>query len=242
MYTKTLLCSLLLIASPTILANPVYQQETPNPSHNEVTAGSVGLVAGTLIAGPFGAIIGGSLGVMTGHQQTKTETITEQKYFITELEQELDVVSAQLAQSKIEVSQLENSQKQIQDELQHYGDGMQEVIHSYQFDIYFMSNDNAVQSHAQQGLLKLVELLKNNPDIEARIDAHSDWRGSDDDNFQLAQKRLDSIANYLSTRGVNNVQILTTNYGENENMNKGSWGEELFYDRRVTITLSVLDR
>lgn len=245
MYTKTLLCSLLLIASPAIMANSVYQPASSSDSHHEVTAGSVGLVAGTLIAGPFGAIIGGSLGVMTGNQQRKTETITEQQHFIAELERDLELISAELSQSKLHVSQLETSQQQLQSEFnlsqQTYDNNAQQFIELYQFDVYFLSNSDVIDSHAQQGLLKLAELLKNNPDIKARIDAHSDWRGSDDSNFELAKTRLNSVEGYLSLNGANSSQILTTNYGENQNMNNGSWGEELFYDRRVTITLNSFD-
>jgi outer membrane protein OmpA-like peptidoglycan-associated protein len=234
-----------MIASPVIMANPVYQPASSNDSHHEVTAGSVGLVAGTLIAGPFGAIIGGSLGVMTGNQQRKTETITEQQHFIAELEHDLDLISAELSQSKLHVSQLESNHQQLQNDFnqsqQSYDDDIQQFLAGYQFDVYFLSNSNVIDSHAQQGLLKLAELLKNNPGIQARIDAHSDWRGSDYSNFELAKTRLNSVEDYLSLKGANSSQILTTNYGENENVNNGSWGEELFYDRRVTITLNSFD-
>ncbi|PHS26846.1 MAG: hypothetical protein COA83_02180 [Methylophaga sp.] len=242
MHTKTLLCSLLFIASPAIMASPVYQPKSPSTSHHEVTAAGVGLVAGTLIAGPFGAIIGGSMGVFAGHQQSQTETITEQQHFISQLEQDLELINTELSQSKLQISQLEISQQQLQSEFnlsqQAYDDNAQQFIDSYQFDVYFLSNSDVIHSHAQQGLLKLAELLKNNPDIGARIDAHSDWRGSNDSNFELAKTRLNSVEGYLSLHGANSSQILTTNYGENENINNGSWGEELFYDRRVSITLS----
>lgn len=104
--------------------------------------------------------------------------------------------------------------------------------------MYFLTNSKNIEAHAQQGLLKLATLLKNNPNIKARIEAHSDWRGSDDVNFQIAQNRLDAVSHYLSLYGSNSSQLLLTNYSENQNKHNGSWGEELFYDRRVTITLS----
>ena len=246
MHTKTLLCSLLIITSPTLMANSVYQPQSPSNSHHEVTAVGVGLVAGTLIAGPFGAIIGGSIGALTGHQTSQTETITEQQHFISELEHDLELINTKLSQSKLKISQLATNQQQLQSEFnlsqQSYDDKAQQFIASYQFDVYFLSNSTVIHSHAQHGLLKLAALLKNNPDIEASIEAHSDWRGSDDSNFILAKNRLNSIEEYLSLKGAHRTQLLTTNYGENKNMNKGSWGEELFYDRRVTITLKCFAR
>ena len=238
MHTKKILCHLLLIASPTIMANPVYQTEPVNTSHHEATAGGVGLVAGSLIAGPLGAIIGGSLGVLSGYQQTQTNTITEQQHFITELELDLALINTELSQSKVKISQLESTQQQLQDSIQHYDTNVGSLLSSYHFDTYFLSNRDDIQVQAQYGLLKLASLLKNNPNITAHIEAHSDWRGSNDHNFLLAQNRLDSVAQYLSIQGVNNAQLQSTNYGENKNMQTGLWGEELFYDRRVTITLS----
>ncbi len=243
MHTKTLLCSLLLIASPAIIATPVYQPESADSSHHEATVGGVGLVAGSLIAGPFGAIIGGSLGVLTGHQQTQTETITEQQHFITALEKDLDIISTELSQSQSKISRLESSKQQLQTDFdlsqQNHNDNTKQIINSYQLDVYFLSNSDIVHSHAQQGLLLLAELLKSNPNIKANIEAHSDWRGSNDNNYKLAKTRLDSVEKYLVMKGANKMQFLTTNYGESNNMNNGSWGEELFYDRRVTITLNL---
>lgn len=243
MHTKTLLFSLLFITSPMTMADPFYQPASENNAHHEATVGGIGLVAGSLIAGPFGAIIGGSMGVLTGHQQSQSETITEQQHFIAELEQDLNSVHSQLLQSKNRITQLESSEQQLQNQAKsaqiNYSTDTQQFITSYQFDIYFLTNSNAIQTHAQQGLFKLAELLKNNPNIQANIEAHSDWRGSEDINFQLARQRLNAITNTLTLTGVNNAQLLATNYGENANKNSGSWGEELFYDRRVTITLSA---
>jgi outer membrane protein OmpA-like peptidoglycan-associated protein len=242
MHTKKVLCSILFLTSPLIMAEPIYQSTSPNTSQHEVTNGSVGLVAGSLIAGPLGAIIGGSIGVLTGHQQTQSKTITEQQKFIADLELDLAVINTELSQSKLKISQLESTQLQVENTLQQYNETVKNVASGYQFDLYFLSNSDTIQSHAQQGLVKLAILLKNNPTITARIEAHSDWRGSNDENFQLAQKRLDSVAHYLSLQGTDNAQLQTTNYGENQNMNHGSWGDELFYDRRVTITLICFSR
>jgi outer membrane protein OmpA-like peptidoglycan-associated protein len=243
MHTKTLLFSLLLIASPFSMADSFYEPSSENNAHHEATIGGVGLVAGSLIAGPFGAIIGGSLGVMTGHQQSQSETITEQQHFITELEQDLNIVNSDLLQSKNHIKQLESTEKQLQKQYNtaqtNYKTQVKQFISSYQFDVYFLTNSNGIQTHAQQGLFKLADLLKNNPRVQANIEAHSDWRGNEDINYNLAQKRLDSITNKLVLTGVNNSQLLATNYGEQANNNSGSWGEELFYDRRVTITLNL---
>lgn len=250
MYKKALYLSLLLSASPITMADNFYQNNSnTNQSHHEVTSGGIGLVIGTLAAGPLGAIIGGSLGVMNGHQQAQGELITQQDLTISQLEQELTLQMTSLAQHKQQLTTTKEhfqiSQKSVQkleteqqqSKQKHRGD-LINFANSYQFDVYFMTNSTLVSDHSQQGLLKLASLLTNNQHIHANIEAHSDWRGSDDVNNLLAEKRLTAISQQLIQAGSRQEQLLTTNYGEYSNINQGSWGEELFYDRRVTITLS----
>ncbi|HDY86045.1 hypothetical protein LCGC14_0950100 [marine sediment metagenome] len=252
MYKKALSLSLLIVSSPAIMADNFYSQSPAqlnasqtNKSQHEATSGGVGLVVGALAAGPLGAIIGGSMGVLVGNQQSKAETITMQSHAISELEQELSQITIELDKSektlqtahanieKLELSQQQFSKKHREDLIQ--------FSNSYQFDIYFLTNGAMINAHAQQGLNKLAELLRNNPNIHADIEAHSDWRGTNDANNQLASQRLSAVSNQLAQAGTQSNQLLTTNYGEQSNEHRGSWDEALFYDRRVTITLRYFE-
>jgi outer membrane protein OmpA-like peptidoglycan-associated protein len=203
------------------------------------------LVIGSLASGPLGAVIGGSMGVMAGNQQTKSATITQQKQSISELESELSLTMTKLKLSNKEqstslrkVQVLEASKLQLQQ--QHRAESMLFAA-GYQFDIYFMTNRYDLTTHSQQGLMKLAELLSNNPHIYAIIEAHSDWRGSNDANCLLARQRLSAVTEQLLQAGSKAEQILATSYGEQANVNSGSWGDELFYDRRVTISLNYFE-
>lgn len=230
MNTKMIGLTLLISLSPAVLA-----ENLPSDNHHEVTAGGIGLVVGSLAAGPLGAIIGGSLGVMTGHNQTQTETIHHQQQHIADLERELSQTLADLSLTETAMKTLENQQhhqyQQYLSERTHYAD-------SYQLDIYFLTNSSALHPQAQQGLDKLVHLLKNTPNLRADLAAYSDWRGTDDANCLLANQRLTKVANYLRNNGALPEQLLATNYGEHNVYSQNSRGEQLFYDRRVTISLS----
>lgn len=247
MYKRALSLSLLIAASPTIMADNFYHLAPPTSNTNyEATSGSVGLLVGTLAGGPIGAIIGGSMGIMIGNQQNKAEMITTQKHTIAELEQELSQIVTELAQSKTtvqtaqtKIKTLESAQQQF---LQQHREDLIQFTKSYQLDIYFLTNSSSLTAHAEQGLIKLAELLQNNPNIYANIEAHSDWRGSNDANSQLAKQRLSAVSNQLLAQaGMTPNQLLTTNYGEQANTHSGSWDEALFYDRRVTINLSYFE-
>jgi len=246
MYKKALGLSLLLATSSTLMADSFYNDESVVVgTHHEATAGGVGLIIGGLAGGPLGAIIGGSMGVMTGNNQTKNDTIEQQRVSISELENDLSIKisklskltqSHQLSKQKIQILEVAEQQSQQT----HRGE-LIEFANSYQYDIYFMTNSDVISAHAQQGLIKLAELLQSNDHVYANIEAHSDWRGSDDVNCLLARQRLTAVTDQLLQAGGQSDHMMATSYGEHANVNQGSWGEELFYDRRVTITLSYFE-
>ena len=246
MSNKVLYLTLLLATSPIVMADSFYQpKNTALNTHHEVTSGGIGLVVGTLAGGPLGAIIGGSMGVMAGNQQTKQETIKERKTAINQLEKDINDVTLSLEQSK-KASQTAQSTIQSleltqRDKQQQYREALIQFTNSYQLDIYFTTNSSLIEQQTQNGLAKLSKLLQNNSHIYANIEAYSDWRGTDDANCLLARQRLTAVNTLLTEAGSKPEQLLSTNYGEHAANNKGSWGEELFYDRRVTITLRYFE-
>lgn len=228
------------------MAESFYPTDSVKPqTHHEAISGGIGLVVGSIAAGPLGAIIGGSMGVMAGNQQSKTETITSQQHSISRLEQDLEHIMAELAQSKITTqtaqSTIEILESDKQDSQQQHRAEQIQFANSYQFDIYFMTNSHSITHHSQQGLIKLAQLLQENEHIYANIEAHSDWRGSDDANCLLARQRLSAVTQHLIEAGGHQDQLLATSYGEHANSNQGVWGDELFYDRRVTISLNYFE-
>lgn len=227
------------------MADTFIDNTTKVTPHHEVKSGGLGIVIGSLIAGPLGAIVGGSLGVMNGHQQSQNDSLNDQKNVISELENELSLKMAALSnaqdinqQSLTTINTLKTTMHNAE---QHYNENVIQFVESYQLDLYFMTNSNDMTDHAQHGLKKLAKLLAQNENVHANIESHSDWRGSDDINCALAAERLGNVVDYLTQVGSNQSQLLTTNYGEHANLNEGAWGEELFYDRRVTITLSYFE-
>jgi outer membrane protein OmpA-like peptidoglycan-associated protein len=230
--------TLFLSISSNLLANTTLD----NPSHHEATSGGIGLITGAIVAGPIGAIIGGSMGVMTGHNQSKQEIILQQENALVAKQESISKLEDELSQLTYSLSSLENEKQQLiakqsNLEQQHIIE-LKQFAKSYQFDLYFLTNSSDIHPQALQGLDKLAVLLQRHPQLQANLEAHSDWRGSLDNNCILAQHRLSQVNNQLTQAGVNPSQLLATNYGEQENYHKNSWDENLFYDRRVTISLS----
>lgn len=60
----------------------------------------------------------------------------------------------------------------------------------------------------------LVRLLELNPTITIELMAHTDHVGGDQFNFELSQKRAQSVVNYLVEKGVNPQRLVAKGYGE----------------------------
>jgi len=67
---------------------------------------------------------------------------------------------------------------------------------------------------------KLIALMKEFPDLEIRVESHTDSRGSDEYNMLLSKKRAKASFDYLSSKGVDPNRILYHGYGETKLLNK----------------------
>ncbi|MDX1285156.1 MAG: OmpA family protein, partial [Draconibacterium sp.] len=60
----------------------------------------------------------------------------------------------------------------------------------------------------------LVEILVFNPTIVIELMAHTDHVGSDQFNFDLSQKRAQSVVDYLIEKGISSQRLVAKGYGE----------------------------
>lgn len=60
----------------------------------------------------------------------------------------------------------------------------------------------------------LVDLLNENPNVTIELAAHCDYRGKDEYNERLSQRRAESVVNYLMEHGIDSVRLTPVGYGE----------------------------
>ncbi len=60
----------------------------------------------------------------------------------------------------------------------------------------------------------LVDMLNLNPTITIELMSHTDHVGSDPFNFDLSQKRAQSVVDYLIDKGINSQRLVAKGYGE----------------------------
>ena len=82
-------------------------------------------------------------------------------------------------------------------------------------DNIFYEFDRAdLTPESTEALDKLVEMMNENPNITIELSAHCDYRGNDDYNQRLSQRRAESVVRYLIQHGVARDRLTAMGYGE----------------------------
>ncbi len=61
---------------------------------------------------------------------------------------------------------------------------------------------------------RLTNMLKENPNVTIELAAHCDYRGNDDYNLRLSQRRAESVVRYLTEHGIESERLTAKGYGE----------------------------
>ena len=88
----------------------------------------------------------------------------------------------------------------------------------YDFDKYFL------RQASEKELDKLVQYMKERPELVVELSSHTDCRGTDSYNEVLSQNRAQSCVNYIIKKGISKDRIIAKGYGENQLTNKCSDG------------------
>jgi outer membrane protein OmpA-like peptidoglycan-associated protein len=111
------------------------------------------------------------------------------------------------------------------------------IILNYDFD-----DTKFIEKHSGS-LDSLVTILKKYPKLNIFIGAHTDSKGSDNYNINLSKKRVKSIVDYMSSKGISKKRMSGQGYGEtiplvpNENPDGSDSPENRWLNRRAEITI-----
>lgn len=83
-------------------------------------------------------------------------------------------------------------------------------------NIYYDLDKFDIRADAALELDKLVQILKDNPNVSIELGSHTDTRGSDTYNGRLSQRRAESVINYLTIKGIASARLTAKGYGETE--------------------------
>lgn len=102
-------------------------------------------------------------------------------------------------------------------------------------NIYFDFDKFELKPESYIELDRVVKFLSDNPSVNIEVSAHTDSKGSDDYNFQLSQKRAESVVAYLSSKGIQPQRLIAKGYGESVLIADNSTEEGMQKNRRVEM-------
>jgi peptidoglycan-associated lipoprotein len=102
--------------------------------------------------------------------------------------------------------------------------------------VYFAYDQSSLSAEGQSTLQEIGKLMKEVPEITARVEGHSDERGSNDYNLALGERRAKSVNDYLTSYGIQATRLSTISYGEEKPASEGHDESSWSKNRRVEFT------
>lgn len=102
--------------------------------------------------------------------------------------------------------------------------------------IYFAYDQSTLSPEGQSTLQEIGKLMKEVPEITARVEGHADERGTNEYNLALGERRSMAVQDYLGSYGVQKSRLQTISYGEEKPAVMGSDESTWSKNRRVEFT------
>ena len=81
-------------------------------------------------------------------------------------------------------------------------------------NIFYEFDSAELLESSTLALDSLIDLLNENPNVTIELAAHCDYRGADEYNEKLSQRRAESVVNYLIAHGIDTLRLTPVGYGE----------------------------
>lgn len=81
-------------------------------------------------------------------------------------------------------------------------------------NIHYDFDKATLRPESEKSLDQLIKTLNENPNITIELSAHCDYRGNDEYNERLSQRRAESVVNYLISHGIDQERLTPKGYGE----------------------------
>ena len=101
--------------------------------------------------------------------------------------------------------------------------------------ILFNSRNSNFRQESYPILIKVVEMMKQHPEAQFKIEGHTDSSGRYDSNKRLSQTRANAVRNYLISSGIPSENLIAEGFGETRPVASNLTGEGRRLNRRVEI-------
>lgn len=104
-------------------------------------------------------------------------------------------------------------------------------------NIYFAQSKYELQAESFPELDQLVTVMRQNPTMTIKLEGHTDIIGDFDKNLELSRNRVQSVKQYLTSKGINAVRVEAVGYGHSRPINSTP-GKPHPENRRVELVIT----
>jgi outer membrane protein OmpA-like peptidoglycan-associated protein len=105
-------------------------------------------------------------------------------------------------------------------------------------DILFDLNEATLKNEAKIVIAKLAGILLILPELNLRVEGHTDSTGSADYNQGLSERRAASVRDFLAQQGIGGQRMVAVGYGLTRPVADNSTREGRASNRRVEIVIA----
>jgi outer membrane protein OmpA-like peptidoglycan-associated protein len=108
-------------------------------------------------------------------------------------------------------------------------------------NVLFASGKSELLPGAQERLTQVAEALKDQEDKKILIEGHTDSRGSEMTNMELARRRAEAVSSLLITRGIPAERVTSVGVGPARPVADNATAEGRANNRRVEIVIQAIE-
>src|SRR5688500_12814310 len=109
-------------------------------------------------------------------------------------------------------------------------------------DVTFAVDSTTISPSFRTALDEVAQSLQRYPNSLVDVMGHTDSTGSDQYNLDLSRRRAESVAGYLTMRGVSRARLATVGYGEQYPRADNTTEEGRALNRRVEIRITPISQ
>ncbi|GCD78932.1 OmpA family protein [Schleiferia thermophila] len=104
-------------------------------------------------------------------------------------------------------------------------------------NLFFDTDSYQIQPKSEAELIKILEFLKQNPQVKVEIAGHTDNQGSPAYNKVLSQNRAKTVVNYLISNGIDSNRLVARGYGDTKPVADNQTEEGRQRNRRTELII-----
>jgi|GEM_PF-1376002 len=195
------------------------------PYSGEWQGAGVGAIAGALLAGPPGFIVGAVGGGLVGRSAGLESDLLSARQEVGRLER----------QQQSEIRQLLQLSQQLETAKSSYRQQLDAIASGFVLRLYFRTGSDRMEPEDLRDLASLAAALRTIGGLRIVVHAHADRRGSEEINRNLSVARAEEVGRQLILHGVGPERIVRQAHGETDARYPVDDREGLGYDRQVVI-------